>query len=408
MPASLPGRQPILVGTVFFLFITADAFCIPFLPILADALYDPASLLPRDLAVGLPISAFWLTVAVAQLSTARWERGRDRRMLFIVWMGVCAAGLAAAGLSRSVEMLIAARAISGFGYGAVMILTQDYLLRALGAQARTLASGLYLSLFFAGALAGTLAGSSLADRVGFGTTLLSAAALASVAAAAMVALKRHREELPPQRFRLGEVVANRRLVALVLFAAFPSRLINGGFVFFFAPLYLHGIGADAATIGKVVLIYSLIMATTALPWSRLVDRTGAPVAFTVLGVALSGLAMLIVPLALQGLWGAVAAMAILGTAQAIGMSPQITVLFKIAGREVEQFGQTSILGLYRVCERLGLVCGPLVAGWLLGWAGPDEALLVLGGTMLASALILYAILAGTDGRRTSPTGGGAG
>lgn len=383
-------RQAALVAITFFLFIAADALCIPFLPVFAAGLHAGGSMLPRDLAIGLPISAFWLMVAAAQLTSGWWERGRDRRNLFILAMGCSAVGLGLSAASPTVEGLILSRGLSGFGYGAVMILAQDQLIRAMGPTARTLAIGIYLSLFFGGALAGTLAGGIAAEQLGYSATMAMAAAGTAVTALLMLTLRARREPLPPQPMRPLRMLRNARFMALVLFAALPSRLINGGFVFFFIPLYLHALGTDTATIGRVVMIYSLIMATMAAPFARVIDWAGRPLLFTNIGIVLSGAAMLVMPVAGGGLEAAVLAMIVLGTAQAIGMSPQVTVLFKVATTEIAQFGQTGVLGLYRVCERLGLVLGPLVVGWLFGRFGADVALLVLAGMMAVAVLALGA------------------
>jgi len=113
-----------------------------------------------------------------------------------------------------------------------------------------------------------------------------------------------------------------------------------------------------------------------------------PLLFTIIGSLLSGLAMVSIPTFGDGLLPAIIAVALLGTAQAIGMSPQITVLFRVAAVEVERFGQTSVLGLYRVCERVGLMVGPVLVGWLMGRLGTDGTLLALAGMMGVSALAL--------------------
>lgn len=188
--------------------------------------------------------------------------------------------------------------------------------------------------------------------------------------------------------RPRQLLRNGPLLALVLFAAIPARIVNGGFLYLLAPVYLHGEGLEQSSIGQVIMVFSVIMATTSVPWARLVDRTGRPLLFTVTGMLVTGAAMFVLPAGLTGLWGMVAAMALLGTGQAIGMSPQITVLFRVAEAEVARFGQTSMLGVYRVCERIGLMAGPILASWLLEAAGIAVTLLLLGGMMTFSALAL--------------------
>ncbi len=96
------------------------------------------------------------------------------------------------------------------------------------------------------------------------------------------------------------------------------------------------------------------------------------------------------------IWGGVAAAAIacalLGTAQAIGMAPQVTLLFRVSADAMERFGRTPVLGLFRVFERLGLFAGPLLAGALTG-GGADVPLAVLALLAAAAAPALALALA---------------
>ncbi len=393
-----------------FLMVAGDATGNSFLPVYARGLHatgDSAlnGFISDAMAGGLPVSVFWLAVAATQLTTGLWERGRDHRALFGLSILLSTIALVLCGRAGSVTELIVWRAVGGLGYGATMILAQDAIIRSMGPQARTLASGAYLSAFFSGAIIGTLAGSTLAEPLGFGGTLIAGAVVSALGAALTRLFTPHRESLPPQRLRPGVLLRNRPLLGLVLLAALPSRLINGGFVFYLLPLYLHHLGTPPATIGWIAMIYALIQATTTTFWSRLIDRTGRPLLFTVVGVTLSGLAMLVIPGGWTDLWGAVAAITLLGIAQSIGMSPQITVLFKISQADMERFGRTTILGIYRVCERAGLFIGPMAMAWCADRWGDATALVTFGSMALtASLLLIVAALLGaySDGGPSIP------
>ncbi len=389
--------RSLVVRLFFTLLVAADAFGNSFLPVYAHTLDTaPSGLLAwlgADMAAGLPVSIFWFMVAVAQISTGVWERGRNHRHLFTIATLLTAAGLALSGVAQDAFQLILGRAISGLGYGAVMILTQDHLLRVMGPAARTRASGLYFSLFFTGAIAGTLSGGVLASHIGYAATLLAGAGLATIAAALALFSDSHVEAAAPEPLRCAPLLRNGRLLGLVTFGAIPSRLVNGAFIFYLIPLYLHDQGAVQSTVGWVVMIYSLILATTTTFWSWLVDSVGRPVLFSVVGVVLSALAMALIPLGWSGLWGAVAATALLGTAQAVGMSPQVTVLFRVTTAEMERFGRTPLLGIFRVAERIGLFAGPMVAAWLISSQDYQAALVALTAMMGVSAIALVVVFA---------------
>ncbi|UEM03077.1 MFS transporter [Skermanella rosea] len=390
-----------MICGAFFLFVTADAFSNAFLPVHARNLPLAWPGLSPEMASGLPVSAFWLMVAAAQLTTGLWERGRPHRTLILAAMVLSGTGLALTGLAGTVHELILWRGVSGFGYGIVMILAQDGILRTMGPEARTQASGKYLSAFFAGTICGTLTGSAVAAAAGFGNAFFAAAAVTACALILTLFLDNHRETAPRQPFRPLVLLRNPLLVALVAFAAVPSRLLIAAFLYYLLPLYLHDAEASPTETARIVMIYSLILALTATAWSRLVDRTGRPMLFTSAGIVLSAASMMVIPVwgpggdgaALSGMAAAVAAVALLGTAQSIGMSPQVTVLFRVARAEIDRFGRTPVLGIYRVCERVGLFVGPMAAAWLVGGYGYGPALAALGVLAALSAAALLAAFA---------------
>jgi MFS family permease len=398
------GRQRRQLGCLLaglFLFVAADTFSNPILPLYALTLPGTIFGLSREMAASLPVSGFWLAVAATQLFTGWWERGRDHRFLLIASMLLSSTGLALAAIAGNLPCLVICRSLSGLGYGVVLILAQDGILRAHGPSARTRASGLYLSLFFGGTILGTLSGSFLASRFGYEWAFWGAMALSLAAAAIAGFAAPYREVELPAPFRPHAVLRNPRLVGLVLFAAIPSRVINSGYTFFLVPLYLHQIGTPPVLAGQVIMLYALVLATCTQFWSWVTDRTGRPLIFTLVGMGVSGAAMLMIP-ALPNHVGAVAlSVVLLGLGQSIGMSPQVTVLFGVAEAEMSRYGRTAILGVYRVCERVGLFCGPVIAAWLLGYAGQKSALIGFAAMMAVSMLLLIGVFAGRPSRPRS-------
>ncbi len=382
-----------LLPAAFFLATTADASSNAFLPVFARTLPVAMPAVSADMAAGMPIAAFWLMVAVAQLTAGLWERGRDHRRLIIGALVLLALAQALSGLAGSVPVLVLWRGVGGFATGVVMILAQDGMLRGAGAAARTRASGTYLSAFFAGTIAGTLGGGFVAAQAGYGAAFLAAAAVAGGAILIALRLPSHRATTSPQPFRMGPLLRNPAFMALVLLGAMPSRLLIAAFLYYLAPLRLHDLGLTATEIAWALALYAAIMATTTPLWSRLIDRSGRPLLFALGGLALSAVAMAAVPLIPHAGWpgtaGVVAGIILLGTAQAMGMAPQVTLLFAVARPEMQRFGRTPVLGVFRVFERAGLFTGPLLAGVLVN-TGHDEALIALA---LLAALATPALAA---------------
>lgn len=355
MPPGTLRLWPIKLA--FLALVAADAIGTSFLPVHARGLATLWSGFGPEAAASLPVSLFWLAVAAAQLSVPRWLPERDHYGLMRAALSCVSLALAAAAVAPWVELLVLCRTVAGFAYGVAMILAQDTLLRAYPASARTQASALYLSLFFGGSVAGTVAGGLLAAEIGAGPTLAAGAGLAA----------------------LAPLLRNPGFVGLIALAAIPSRLLIGAFLYYILPLYLHDKGFTPDRAGWVLMAYGLTLAALATPMGRMIDRRGQPFAFTLLGLIGSGVALAALLLGGGGIGAAVMAVALLGLAQALGMAPQVTLLFDATRREMAQAGRARLLGLFRVGERVGLFLGPLLAGALLpqaGYAGTLQALTI--------------------------------
>lgn len=376
MPPGTLRLWPIKLA--FLALVAADAIGTSFLPVHARGL---ATLWPGfgpEAAASLPVSLFWLAVAAAQLSVPRWLPERDHYGLMRAALSCVSLALAAAAVAPWVELLVLCRTVAGFAYGVAMILAQDTLLRAYPASARTQASALYLSLFFGGSVAGTVAGGLLAAEIGAGPTLAAGAGLAALALLPVAWMPSFREARRPPT-ALAPLLRNPGFVGLIALAAIPSRLLIGAFLYYILPLYLHDQGFAPDRAGWVLMAYGLTLAALATPMGRMIDRRGQPFAFTLLGLIGSGVALATLLLGGGGIGAAVMAVALLGLAQALGMAPQVTLLFDATRREMAQAGRARLIGLFRVGERVGLFLGPLLAGALLpqaGYAGTLQALTI--------------------------------
>ena len=171
-----------------------------------------------------------------------------------------------------------------------------------------------------------------------------------------------------------------------------------GFLFYAVPLYLGQLGVSEAEIGRIMMLYSLVI-VFAGPWlSRISDRYGAGQWMVFAGTLLSGLAMAI-------LWGrsdrigVIIAVLAVALAHAASISPQIALLPALCQREIERVGETAILAILRMVERVGSVIGPvLVAAWVTEF-GFVTGLSLIGAYIVVLSLFLPTIFVGLR-RRT--------
>ena len=146
-----------------------------------------------------------------------------------------------------------------------------------------------------------------------------------------------------------------------------------------------------------MMLYSLVI-VFAGPWlSRYSDRKGYGRWMVFGGTLLSGLAMAL-------LWGrsddlgVVDAVLVVALAHAASISPQIALLPEICRREIEKVGETTVLSILRMVERIGSVIGPILVAALVTEFGFVEGLTLVGAYIVVLSLLLLTTYAGLPRR----------
>lgn len=378
-----------------FVFVMAEELQKSFLPLYIGSLESHASWLSPQMLISIPISAYMLTLALATPVAGSWSDQYGPRRIFLAGLIVAIGGFLGAAMAGSVLQLVGARALAAVGYGMCTIAAQGFIVQVTSRADRTQGISVFVTVLMSASICGTAIGGILADRIGYRAVFVCAAALcliAGVLALRMMA-KTEAPETVSRSFRLGDLriaLRNPRFLALVMFAAIPNKIVLTGFLFYAVPLYLAGLDVSEADTGRVMILYSLVIVFLG-PWvSRLADQRGYGWSLVFAGTLLSGLAMFLLWLRadVYGVAGAVLAVAI---AHAISISPQIALVPEICGRDIEEVGQTTVLGVLRMLERIGSVVGPLLVAGLAYRFGYVAALMTIGGMIaITSPLLLFA------------------
>jgi MFS family permease len=177
----------------------------------------------------------------------------------------------------------------------------------------------------------------------------------------------------------------------------PAKLILVAYCYFLLPLYLSASGSNAATAGRIIMIYSVLMVLFVPLGADMLQRLGTKrlannqAWFVGIGIGLSGVAGLamLIP---NAMIAAAVLVSILGVAQAISISPQAALVPLLARAEIAARGEANVYGYYRLVERIGSAVGPLAAAAMLQWATFRQSFMVLGGIVIlcgVSFVLLY-------------------
>lgn len=390
---------------VVFVFFLAEELTRPFLPLYIKEL-SAASASPSFL-VSLPLSLFLFTAAAAQPWGGAWAGRIGRRRTFLIAATVSVIGMAATALVTSYWALLACRLICALGYGAVFVTCQGFAVDNTTPRTRARGMAMFVGGVMAAAVCGPSIGGIIADYFGFRMTLMIAAGVALVAVAVGQSLMQAGEAEVRCTRAVGwreilSVIANRRLLAMILLVSIPAKIVLAGVLFYLTPVYLTALGESQAVIGRVMMVYGVatvligpIAARYAdLHWNKRHWFVGA-------GALVSGCGLLPILWMPTELWVLVLGISALGIGQALSLSPQLALVPEIAAEQCHQLGPTVVLGVFRLVERAGGAMGPFVAALLADAIGNASAVASIGQMVLLGGLLFLASMVAFQPRQSA-------
>ncbi len=392
-------RHPpvVQVRILTFLFMFAEMLSRPFLPVMVKGILPSwAKGETADLLSGLPIAAFMFVVAIGMPFAGRWSDRIGRRRTFLIGAALMIVGLAGAAVPFSIYDFTIWRMITAAGYATMFMACQGFVIDNTGDDDRARGISLFVGAIMVSEVCAPAIGGILADRVGYQPVFALGAAVALVAGIlGQSILRRHERrqgiDLEAKRLmNLAVGLKNPRFVTLLLFAAIPAKLLLTGFLFFLVPVVLTDLGASQAEIGRIVMAYGVPSLVLTPVFAAVVDRLKCHGLMVGLGGIIAGAGMLPV-LFTTDISAVLVGVAGLGIGQAMSISPQIALVGQVCTDEIAQHGHMSVLGLFRLVERIGAALGSIVAAGLVAALGSAEAMATLGALSVVCAVIFSVV-----------------
>jgi MFS family permease len=320
----------------------------------------------------------------------RWISRYGAALLMVFGFALTGIGYLASAVASGAPGFLLARALAGAGYGMSLMAAQAYVYKSGGL------SGLFAGAF-AGSLCGAAAGSMLAEQLGFGATFfVSSAIMLCVVPLPYVLLRRGdttREAVParpaekPDSMRILKALADRQFLALSLFALLPVTFLVVGLIKYFLPVYLNRAEVAQADIGRVYMLYCLILIYLGPPLGKVMLKARRK-ATGVAAMCLLG-ALSLLPLAVfDGILAAVLCVLILGLADAVNIPANAEYLLRLD--ITRQLGRNRALSIMNVVERVGQAAAPIAIGLLISAFLIQDIALWGGFFFLCLTLAFYA------------------
>lgn len=377
-----------------FVFSFAEELQKSFMPLFVAEFYEPNSWISKDVMLGLPISVFMLVIAVCTPFAAKWVDRWGQKRLFLMGLIPAIAGYIGCALANNSMDIVMSRAATAFGYAVITISCQSYIAAVVTSENRAKGMSIFVGVLMTATMCGTALGGIIADRIGYQPVFLISAVLSCFAG--LLAWRMFQggvsgpKKAAGQKGGLKYLLKNTRFVVVVLCCAIPAKVVLTGFLYFMVPLYLVSLEASQSEIGRIMMIYSLIIIPLSPIASGIADKTKKMRELVLLGTILSGVILI-------SLYGEASvlkillAVALMGIAHSILKAPLIACALE-ASEATPEVGRTEVLGLLRTAERVGSVLGPILVAGLLSIYDFGQAMAIVGVGIVISGLLMLVFL----------------
>ena len=372
----------LLCGVGLFAFISYNLVRMPVLSLYAQSLGAGPE------AIGFIVSASTLTGVFLKWPAGALSDICDRRWLLLVGLLAFALPPFFYQFVSDVQWLVVLRFAHGMAT-AVFAPIALAVVADLCREARGAAYGSYTAATQAGAMLGPVMGGWLVVSAGFPAAFITAGILGAIAVLLFLLMR-----LPPQIPRVASgsgsgavmremargartVIGNLRVV--VTSVTDGARQVANGALMAFLPIYVVGIGMDAAQAGVLFGVQSVTSFFSRPTMGRASDRIGRR-PLILLGLVVCAVSLAVIPFT-SPFGGLLVLSALFGFGEAIVNASAAALVADLT--ELKTLG--SAMGMQGTIMDIGHASGPILAGLLIGALGFQTAFSIIAGLVLLAA-----------------------
>lgn len=353
-----------LVRALTYFVNVCACMSLTFIPIVMKNVYEPVLGLPKDVVLGLPLSAEMLGGIMA-IILAGWSinkqgwRANVYQGAFFLALGNLLSGLGAGAVP-----FILARALAGFGLGYILMAVRSLVVSLPENNAA-------IAEFSAGAIAGlncgAVMGGMLADRIGYDVVFYLTAILVLIP---VVFVRRLMSEFQIEKRETSEISAWAKFTNFIsdkkaivfLICIFIPYFISGAFLDYYFPLFASSNELSQSDISRGFLLNGLFIiylgpVLTRYIMNKLGNTRGMIVSMFIVVCALTNFII----------FGTIAAafitLILLGIAESFGVSLKTTYFLNLRG--IKDLEINKGIAYFSVMVNLSRMAGPIIYGMAL-------------------------------------------
>lgn len=381
-----------LVRPLSVLFFTSASMSLLFLPLMMKNFYQPLFGLPENVVYGLPISLrlffFGLGTILAGSLTSKigWKK------VFYLGLALSTVGLIGAGAATEMILFLSSSVFIGLGAGFATIGMRSFINMEADDEIKSNGYSHFYSGIIAGTNVGVIAGSWLADIIGYSYVFYLSVVL--TIATALICLRlfpkspQDKPSVLPAAVKgkfSGLFVFRPQVLSFFLFIIIPIYAASM-FLYFFMPVFAGAQGVTNADIGRIFLLNGLIIIYVAPSFNRFLRKyMGVPQYLLV--SSLIWIAAL-VPFILMGdMTGVIISVIIMGLAEGTAVVAQNGYFLNL--ESVKEIGQDKAVGFFEVMGKAGETIAPILIGFAM-LLGPQWGIAVIAGGLGVTLLFFLA------------------
>jgi len=399
------------IRPVAFIFFFGVDTCISFLPLHMATLYNPSHPLlglSKDIIMGLPISIQMLFTSISLLISGAWCDKRGWAEPFLIGLFLSGTGFICAWLASSSLYFLIALGLVGMGYGLSLMAAQGFVIEHTTTKNCAQGMAQLWAGVYAGSICGGATGAMLADRMGYAPVFLvggSILLLLIVYTLFMMkdTMKRPRppaqvarppsteQTLPSSRKpSVYNFLFNRKIFTLIVFYGLPWYIVLIGFMNYYSPIYLKGIGVSQSNIGRIFMIYGICLMYVAPYISKIAGQAHDKKRYLVIGSFIGSLSIANFYFFkdLSGVVSVTVSIFLLGLSACLIPVRSAYVLDIYI---TNQLGGGKAIGILNAVLRLGQVTGPILFGWIFITMGSDSGIALTAAAYLIFTLIFILV-----------------